>query len=164
MWRGSCESKPSREELCQSLRTLGEDLKSMPVRFDHNVCDCFDVVLRDSIVKEVTHRVHKYHLWSSPTERFAKFLWNKTQVESLLVWVTLHTAKSFSKHFGVAVLASGADLRAAANRIPRRISPLDGAVNAHVGSSAACASSLGMSRVHHQQMCLSVARRRAARL
>src|SRR5579872_149972 len=104
----------------------------MPVRFDHDVCDCFDVVLRDSIVKEVTHGVHKYHFWSSPTERFAELFWNKTQVESLLVWVILHTAKSFSKHFGVAVLASGADLRAATNRIPRRIRPLDGAVNAHL--------------------------------
>src|ERR1019366_3054186 len=85
MLGGSCESQPSREELCHSPRTLREYLISMPVRLDHHACYCLDVVIRDSLMKEVAHRVHKYHLGCSPTEWFAQFFGNKTQIKSLLV-------------------------------------------------------------------------------
>src|SRR5207253_6837653 len=106
----------------------------MPVRPDHHVCDGLDVVIRDSLMKEITHRVHKYHLRCSPTERFAQFFGDKAQIESLLVRMTLHATEPLSKHLSVAVLASGADFCAATNGIPRCIGPLDMRVQRQVSA------------------------------
>jgi len=45
--------------------------------------------------------------------------------EALLVRVTPDTTKTFCERLGVAVFTTGADLGAAAHRIPSGISPLD---------------------------------------
>ena|SRR5215831_8185272 len=97
----------------------------MPVRLHHHACDCLDVAIGDGLMKEVTHRVHKYHLGFSPTKWFAEFFGNEAQIESLLIGMTLNTTEPLSKDLSVAVLASGADFRTATNRIPRCIRPLD---------------------------------------
>src|ERR1700686_3844124 len=97
----------------------------MPVRPDHHVCDGLDVVIRDSLMKEITHRVHKYHFRCSPTERFAQFVGDKAQIDSLLVRMTVDATKPLSKDFSVAVLASGTDFCAATNGIPRCVCPFD---------------------------------------
>ena len=82
-------------------------------------------------MKQVAHRVHEHHLWSSPAERLGEFVRNKPQVESLFVGVTLHAAEPLGERLRIAVLASRADLRAAPNWIPGRVRPPDFGVLAH---------------------------------
>src|SRR5215469_7972988 len=106
----------------------------MPVRLDHHSCDCLNVAIRDSLMKEVAHGVHKYHLGCSPTKWFAQFFGNKAQIESLLVGMTLYATEPLSKDLSVAVLAAGADFCAATNGVPRCIRPLDMRVQRQVSA------------------------------
>jgi hypothetical protein len=39
----------------------------------------------------------------------------------VLVWVVRHATKAFGNAFGVAILATGADFRAAGRRVPRNL-------------------------------------------
>lgn len=50
---------------------------------------------------------------------------NEPEIETLLVWVPLHSTESFRECLRIAMLAAGTDLRAPAHWIPCRISPLD---------------------------------------
>jgi hypothetical protein len=49
----------------------------------------------------------------------------------LLIRMPLDPAKAFSKRLSVAMLAAGADLGAAADRVPGRVGPFDVGVLAH---------------------------------
>jgi hypothetical protein len=81
--------------------------------------------LRYSFVEEIAHGVHEDHLGISPPKRLRKLLRNHPEVETLLERMTLNTSEALGESLGIAMLTTGADLGAAANWIPRSISPFD---------------------------------------
>src|SRR6202034_2087473 len=97
----------------------------MPVRSDHDPRDRDNVVVRDGIMKKVAHGINEVHLRHPPSERFAKLLRNKAQVESELVWMSLHSAEPFGEGFRVTVFTAWANLCAAPDRVPSCIGPFD---------------------------------------
>jgi hypothetical protein len=58
------------------------------------------------------------------------------KIETLLVRMTFNAPKALRKSFRIAVLATRTDLRAASDRIPRRIRPFNRRIRAH--HSPAC--------------------------
>ena len=97
----------------------------MPVRFDHHSANRLNVIIRHTILKKIAHRVHKHELWGAPKERLCQFRGDQAKVESLLIRMPFDSAKPLRKRLGIAMLAAGTDLRAAANRIPGRVGPFD---------------------------------------
>jgi hypothetical protein len=97
----------------------------MPFGRDHHAADCFDISVGNAGLEEIAHRIHKHELWRAPEEGFGQFLRDQTQVEPLLVGMPLHAAKPLRECLGVAMLAAGADFRAAADRVPGRVGPFN---------------------------------------
>ena len=109
----------------KALGSLGQDLILVLVREIHDAENVVNVFRWNPVVKEIAHRVDEDPLRLLPAKRLLQFFGDEAEVEALLKWMSLYSAEAFRKSFGVAVLATGADLRAAANRIPGRVGPLD---------------------------------------
>src|SRR5712664_1920456 len=106
------------EHLCHSARTLRKDLVRVPLSLDHYVGDSLNVIVGNTILEKVTHRVDENHFWLVPSQRFAQLLGDQSKVETLFVWMSFNSAKPFSENFGIAVFASRANFRATAHGIP----------------------------------------------
>src|SRR5262249_49699005 len=113
------------KQLAQTSRPFREDLVCMPARQVHRRNDSPNIRKWNLLVKQIAHGVDEDHSRLAPSERFRQFLRNKSQVESLFERMSCYAPKSLSEAFSVAVLTARTDLRAATNRIPRRISPFD---------------------------------------
>ena len=120
-----------RKEVAQSGRPLRQHLVSVPVGTLHHADNRFDVIVWNVFVKQVTHRVHEDHARLRPAKRLKKFLWNKAQIEALLVGMPRDASKPFGKCLRIAMSATGADFGAAPNGIPRGVGPLDFGLCAH---------------------------------
>jgi hypothetical protein len=103
----------------------------VPVGQRHHAGHANDELVRHVLVEQVAHRVHEHAAARRPQERVAEFLGHETQVEALLVGVALHTAEAFRERRGVTDFAAGADLRATADGVPRRVGPFDFGAVAH---------------------------------
>src|SRR5260370_36072588 len=66
-----------------------------------------------------------------PSKRLLQLLGHESDIEALLKRMTRDATESLGKSFCVAVLAARADLGAAANRVPRGVSPFDCAAVTH---------------------------------
>src|SRR5581483_3831086 len=77
-------------------------------------------------------RIDKDQLRRTPGKRLGQLFWNESQIRALLVGVPRYAAEALGKCLGVAVLATGADLHAAANGVPGGISPLDLGIKGHM--------------------------------
>src|SRR5690348_5508813 len=86
------------------------------------------------MLKQVAHRVDEDQLRHPPGEWFRQLFWHEAQIEALFVRMPFHTAEALGEGFGIAVLTSRADLRAAANGIPGSVGPLDLGVTGHCSS------------------------------
>lgn len=64
-------------------------------------------------------------------KRLIQLFRNETKIEPLFKGMCGYTAETFCEQLCVAKLAARADLRAAADWIPRRVRPLDGRAIAH---------------------------------
>lgn len=123
----------TRQQFAQSLVALGEDLKQMPVSLSHDLSNATDVVGWNAIVKEVAHRVDENLPRATPVQWLLKLFGHQSEVEALLEGVSRHAAEALREHLRVAELAARAHLRAAANRVPRRVRPLNRRAVAHGG-------------------------------
>ena len=96
----------------------------MPVRAEHDGGDGSDVLVRHSVLEQVAHAIDKHDARGWPLEWFEKLCWDKPGVKAVLVGVAWHVAEAFGESFCVTVFASGADLHATTNGVPRGIRPL----------------------------------------
>ena len=64
-------------------------------------------------------------------QRLIELLGNESEIEALLKRVSRHTAEAFREQLRVAELAARAHLRATADRVPRRVRPLNRRAVAH---------------------------------
>src|SRR6185369_156778 len=88
----------------------------------HDPCDVDDKLVRDCVLKEITHRINEHHARGRPSERFGELLRNQPQIKPLLIGMSGNTAKAFGKGFCIAMLTSeGAWRRVARARaqVPR---------------------------------------------
>ena len=113
------------QEHLEALCSFREDLVSVPVRAEHHCCHGLDVPVWNRILKEVAHAIDKHGSRRPPTQGFEKLVRDESWVEAVAVGVCGDAPESLSEGFGIAVLTSGADLGAAADRIPCRFRPLD---------------------------------------
>ncbi len=90
----------------------------MPVGQRHHFTNLFDVFVRHALMKQVAHRIHKYHAWICPLQRICQSFWGCAEVESQFVRVSFYTPKSFGEGLGIAMLAPRAEFRAATNGVP----------------------------------------------
>ena len=103
----------------------------MPVSSLHDLSNATDVVGWNVFVKEVAHRVDEDLPRASPVQGLLKPFGHESQVEALLERVPRHAAETLREHLCVAEFAARAHLRAAADRVPRRIRPLNRRAVAH---------------------------------
>ena len=97
---------------------LGEDLIDVPVCPAHGLEDRSDELKRHPLLKEIAHGVHENSSGSLPVKWFIKFLWDKPQIEPLLIGVSRYASPSFSESFCIAMLASRADFRTSRQWVP----------------------------------------------
>src|SRR6266853_720783 len=110
-----------------------QDLKRVPRRAFHRIKDAIDEILGNVLVEKVTHGIHEDHARRAPAERLFQPFRTQGQIEASLEWMTWSTTKSFGDPLGIAVIAPGADLRAASDGVPGRVSPLDCCRVSHSG-------------------------------
>src|SRR5262249_54853113 len=120
-----------RSQLLQSLASLRQDLKRVPMSLMHDVEDSAYVVDRHIFVEQVAHAVDKDGTWPTPAQRKEQQIRMKCYGEAVAIPRVLHRTETHGKAFGVTVLAAGTDLRAARDGIPSRLSPLDTGSLAH---------------------------------
>ena len=99
-------------------RPLGEHLKRVPGRAVHHVEYGLDETGRRRLVKQIGHGVDEYEARFLPSQGFIERGLVGGEGEPVLVLLDSHTLEPFRHSLGVAVLASGADLRAAGHRVP----------------------------------------------
>ena len=104
----------------------------MPPCGAHHMADLLNVVIRYLVVEEVAHRVDKNLLWRRPPDGVAQFFGYQSQVEAELKGMPLYATESFGERLGITMLTSGADFRAAPDRVPSGVRPLDFGIKAHV--------------------------------
>ena len=75
--------------------------------------------------------IHEYCMWCCPPEWLSKLFGNEPGNKPLFVGMARDTAKPFGEGFGVAVLATGADLLTTSNGVPCGLRPLDFGLQAH---------------------------------
>src|SRR5262249_49759193 len=93
--------------------------------------DLLNEALGDVLVEEVAHAIHEDGPGLLPGQGQAEAVRPDLEVEALFVGMAWDPTESLGKRLGVAVLAPGADLRAACDRVPRGIRPFDRACLAH---------------------------------
>jgi hypothetical protein len=96
----------ARGELRQPCLALGEDLKGVLLRRDHDLEDPTQVLDRDVFVEEVAHRVDEDRSGTPPPQRLLETLRPQPKVEALLVWMVRNSSPSLCEGLGVAVRAS----------------------------------------------------------
>src|SRR5262249_44804875 len=111
-------SVPIVDEFLQQRAALREDLIDVPVGALHGVEDLGDMRFRHRLMEKIAHRVDEYHPGLFPIERLREALGPDGEIEAVLERMTRDTAEAFGKTGGVAVIASGADLGAAGDRVP----------------------------------------------
>src|SRR5262245_11743728 len=94
----------------------------------HNSGHLLDVLVGNSVMEQVTHRVHEDHFRRRPSEWLSEFFRYDAEVEALLVRMSGHSTEAFGKRLGVAVKTARTDLRATPHRVPGRVGPFDGGV------------------------------------
>src|SRR5712692_9548474 len=92
---------------------------------------CNDVSIWPKFVKQITHRIHKDHLWHTALQRLAKLRWNQPQIKSLLVRVPIYSSEALSKRLRITMFAPRTNLRAPPHRIPSRTRPFTCRVGTH---------------------------------
>jgi len=90
----------------------------MPVRLSHNIESPANEIRRNPLVKHVAHRIDEYRLWFLPSERKLQCSLMKRKSETVrIVWLA-HSLQSHRHPFGVAMLTTRANFRAASKRVP----------------------------------------------
>ena len=107
----------------------------MPARVRHDLERAADELLGHVLMEQVTHRVQKDTARFAPSERERELIGVECQVEAVAIARVAHRLEPRRETFRVAVFAARADLRAAGDRIPGRVSPLDRALVSHSGSA-----------------------------
>ena len=97
----------------------------MPVRSRHDPTNHFDVLVGYALVKQIAHGIHEHKLRGAPQKRLSQLLRNKSKIETVFIWMPLHSPETLGECLRIAVLATGADLRAATNWIPGGVGPFD---------------------------------------
>lgn len=119
------------EELFKPIGAFGQDLVRVPVGLKHNVHDGVDVVVWNGVLEEITHAIDEDGFRRCPPEWLNKLFGNKAGSKPKFIGVSRDTTKPLSEGFGVAVLATGADLLTPANGVPRSLGPFDFELQAH---------------------------------
>ena len=120
-------------QFLKTLRSLRQHLILMPVGLVHYVEDPPDVFDRNCLVEKIAHGVYENALRPLYSQWFIQLLGDELQVETLFERMPGTPAKALRESLGVQVLAPLADFDAAADRVPRRVGPLDGRRSAHGG-------------------------------
>src|SRR5439155_25649216 len=81
--------------------------------------------------KEVAHAVDEDAFGPAPAERKRQLVGLQRDGEAVCIARTAHRLQPQGQTFGIAVLAARANLRAAGDRVPRGVRPLDPGLIAH---------------------------------
>ena len=124
-------AKLTRQQLTHPSIALGEDLEHVPVGSTHDVADVRDEVGRDLIVEQVAHGIDEDLSRAFPVQRWFQLLGYESQIEAALKGVSGYATEALSEHLRLAELAARAHSRAAPDRVPGRVRPLNGRPVAH---------------------------------
>src|ERR1051325_1781862 len=97
----------------------------------HHIELAHDEFILDFGMKEVAHAVDEDTPWFAPPKRLFESIRPRLEIEALLERMTWDAAEAFCKAFSIAILATGANLRAACNGVPRCVRPFDSRVIGH---------------------------------
>ena len=131
MWGSSLVPVALLDEAAHQRTALGKHLIDMPIGALHGVEYALDVLGGNILVEEIAHRIDEDELWTPPLHGLFEAFGAKGQVEARLERVSLDATKTLRKALGIAMVATGANLRAAGDRVPSAVSPLDGAFARH---------------------------------
>src|SRR5437868_3341857 len=95
----------------------------MPISGAHDLSHSNDVVIINSLVKEVTHRIDEDHPRGQPPEWFGELFWYDAKVKPALVRMSAHPSKSLCEGFRIAMRTTRANFRTTPNRVPCCVSP-----------------------------------------
>ena len=113
-------------ELAQPGRPFRQCLEPVPGRLDHGLeCAEYEIV-RDVLVEQIAHRVDEDEHRLLPFQGQPYPVVPQADVEALLEWVVRNATKTFREPLRVTVLAAGAHLGAAGDRVPAGVGPFDG--------------------------------------
>ena len=76
-------------------------------------------------------RIDEDELWVPPAQGVLESFGTQRQIKSSFKGVSFDVAKAFGKPLGIAVVATGADLGAAGDRVPGAVGPFDSAFKRH---------------------------------
>ena len=119
------------DETAHQRTTLGKDLIDVPIGALHGVEYALNVLGGNVLVEEIAHRIDEDELWTPPLHGLFEAFGAKGQIEARLERVSFDAAKTLGKALGIAMVATGANLRAASDRVPSAVSPLDSAFTRH---------------------------------
>jgi len=80
---------------------------------------------RDLFVKQIAHRIHKDQSRLTPGLGQIDDIFVERNFEAVMISSIAHRLEAQSQTLGIAILATSADLRAAGDRIPRRLCPFN---------------------------------------
>ena len=98
---GGAQLRPKK--LVHPFGPLGKDLVCVPVCGKHHPADHLDVVVRNLLVEEVTHRIDEDLPRAGPADRVAELFRDQAEVETEFERVTFHAAKPLGERLGVAM-------------------------------------------------------------
>ena len=119
------------DETAHQRATLGKHLIDVPIGALHCVEYALDVLDGNVLVKKIAHRIDEDELWTQPVYGLFEALGAKSQIKAWLERVSLDAAETLGKALGIAMVATGANFRAAGNWVPSAVSPLDSAFARH---------------------------------
>lgn len=114
-----------RVEGKQAVGTLGEDLILMPIGAHHDIEDFLDVIVGDFVVEEVAHRVDEDDLGFLPAQWDFEGLGLQRDGKSIAIGRLSHRLQPARHALRIAMLAAGADLGTASDRVPGGFGPFD---------------------------------------
>ena len=130
--RGRRALPVSAPQVCPHERAaFREHLELMPVGGLHGVEDAVDEISRYPLVEQVAHRIDEDPPRPFPRKRLLQPLRAQCEIEPVLEGMAGRVAKPLGEAFGITVIATARDLRAARHRIPSRVRPLDRGSVAH---------------------------------
>jgi three-Cys-motif partner protein len=97
----------------------------MPICGGHDARDEIDVAVGYALLKKIAHRIYENKFRRTPKKWINKLFGDEAKIEPLLVGMSLHATEALGEGFGIAVLAAGTDLDAAAYWVPGGIGPFD---------------------------------------
>ncbi len=116
------------------LRSLCKYLESMPWCLQHDLKNCLDEAVRDSLVEQITHGVDEEYTGSPPSEWIAESFRVQSDTETILVSLHTHSPQAAGHRLSIAVGAPRRHLTAAGGWIPGQLRPLNRCLRTH-GSS-----------------------------